>query len=84
MAIGYGTDGADILAITEAGFIDQTSDQTRVYYIGGAAATPVIVTPTANKDLVLRVTGANVASGNTANTLSVRVWYSVVDVAAFT
>lgn len=84
LAIGYGGDNADILAITEAGFLDQATDQARIYYLGGAAATPVIVTPTANQPVVLRATSADLTGGNAANTVSIRVWFSTCDMVAFT
>ena len=84
LAIGYGGDGPDIAAITEAGFLDQATDQVRIYSIGAAAATPDIITPSANAAVVLRATTADMTGGNAANTLSVRVYYSVVDTVAFT
>ena len=84
LAIGYGSDGADIVAITEAGFLDTVADDGRIYYLGGAVATPTIVIPTANVGVVLRSTVADMTGGNAANTLSVRVYYSVIDTAAFT
>jgi len=81
LAVGYGADGADIAAITEAGFVDQATDQARLYNLGG---TPAISTPVANQTVVLRSTVADLTGGNAANTLSVRTWYSVVDMVAFT
>ena len=80
IAVGYGSDGADIAAVTEAGFLDQATDQIRFYNLGGA---PEISTPVANVPVVLRSTVAEMTGGNAANTLSVRVYYSVVDTIAF-
>ena len=84
LAVGYGGDGADIAAITEAGFLDTATDAGRWYQIGAAAATPAIITPVANQTVVMRATVADMTGGNAANTLSVRVYYSVVDYVAFT
>lgn len=81
--INYGGDAADIVDITEAGFLDQATDQARMYYLGGAAATPVIIAPVANVAVVLRAATADMTGGNAANTLSIRVYYSVVDTIAF-
>lgn len=84
LAVGYGGDGADIAALTEAGFLDTVTDAGRWYQIGAVAATPDIITPVANQTVVLRATSADMTGGNAANTLSVRVYYSVVDTVAFT
>lgn len=84
LAIGYGSDGADIAVITEAGWLDTVADAGRWYQIGAVAATPDIITPVANTAVVMRSTSADMTGGNAANTLSVRVYYSVVDTVAFT
>ena len=82
-AIGYSSDGANLAVITAAGFLDQATDQLRYYQFGGTAAAPVITTPVTNAGVVLRSTVADMTGGNAANTLSVRVYYSVVDTVAF-
>ena len=83
-SIGYASDGANIAVVTEAGFLDTVADAGRWYQIGGAAATPAIITPVANAAIVIRKATADMTGGNAANTLSVRVYYSVVDTVAFT
>ena len=84
LQINYASDGADIAQITEAGWLDTVADAGRWYLIGGAAATPDIITPVANAAVVIRAATADMTGGNAANTLSVRVYYSVVDAVAFT
>jgi len=83
LAIGYGSDGADIFAITEAGFLDQATDQARYYVLGGAVASPAIITPTANVGVVLRATTADLTGGNAANSLSIVLSYSIHEAAPF-
>lgn len=83
-SIGYASDGVDVAVITEAGFLDTVADAGRWYLMGGAAATPAILTPVANAAIVIRKATADMTGGNAANTLSIRVYYSVVDTVAFT
>lgn len=78
LAAGYGGDNADVVGLTEVGFVDQATDQARIEQPTG------VLTPTANQPIVLRATVADLTGGNAANTFSVRVTYHVVDVAAFT
>jgi len=84
LQINYASDGADIAQLTEAGWLDTVANAGRWYQLGGATATPNITVPVANVGVVMRSTGADMTGGNANNTLSVRVYYSVVDVAAFT
>ena len=84
LQINYASDGADIAQLTEAGWLDTVANAGRWYQLGGATATPDITVPVANVGVVMRSTGADMTGGNANNTLSVRVYYSVVDVAAFT
>jgi len=84
ITINYASDGATIATLTEAGWLDTATDAGRFYLIGGAAATPDIITPVANAAVVIRAATADMTGGNAANTLSVRVWHSTVDTAAFT
>lgn len=79
LAIGYGGDNADVQAITEAGFLDQTADQQRIYHPNSSN-----LVPTANQPIVLRSTVADLTGGNAANTLSIRVFHSTVSTIAFT
>lgn len=84
--------GADASAgfnIEANSFIDAGADAARFYpiaydYVGGAA---LVVTPTANVAVVLDNDGAeftSVGNDTSTNTLSVRVYYHIVDVVAFT
>jgi len=72
--------GADIAALIETvGFLDQATDQAR--YHAPAAGTQ---TPVANSAVRLINSGASeFTGGNAANTLSVRVLYTIVDMAPF-
>ncbi len=77
LAIGYGSDNADIAAITDAAFLDQATDQARVY------GPTLPLTPTSNVPVVLRATVADLTGGNAANTVSIFISYRVVPAAAF-
>lgn len=71
--------GADCLVIETTGFLDQTSDQFRFQSMAEAVFTPV-----AAEALQLFNNGdGEFGSGNAANTLSVRVYYVIVPMAAF-
>lgn len=83
-SIGYASDGVNIAVVTEAGLLDTVADSGRWYQIGAAVATPNIITPVANAAVVIRKATADMTGGNAANTLSIRVYYSVVDFVAFT
>ncbi len=84
--------GADASAgfnIEANGFIDAVADLAQFFphahdYVAG---TPVVVTPVANVAVQLDNDGAEfttVANDTSTNTLSIRVYYHIVDVAAFT
>jgi hypothetical protein len=77
MKVEYAS-GADIIDITEAGFLDQATDQFRTYLPAVGAFTPV-----ANSAVRLANETAEFTGGNAANTLSIRVFYRVVPMAAF-
>ena len=75
--------GADIMVVESTGFLDQATDQARVASANYPEATPF--TPIAASLVRLFNPGAaELGGGNAANTLSVRVYYHVVDMAAFT
>jgi len=70
--------GADIIDVVEAGFLDQATDQFRSHVPAVGAFTPV-----ANSAVRLANEVAEFTGGNAANTLSIRVYYRVVPMAAF-
>ncbi len=76
-ALRYTNGSGTILASCEAtGFIDQTSDQTRIVYPYRAASGVSDVTPTANAVVVLHMLTSEVITGNSP--LIVRVGYRIL------
>ena len=90
-AAGAYTETIDNLVVEYSGGTDATGAIETTGWIDAAAVSPVIyfpvttvVVPVANEALRLFNTGdGEFGGGNAANTLSVRVWYSVVDTVAF-
>lgn len=70
--------GADITAAIEAGVMVAADVSVRTY---GVLDTEVIPEP--NVGINLFNTGSQWTGGNAANTISCRIWYSVVDTVAF-
>ena len=70
--------GADITGAIEAGVMVAADISVRTY---GVLDTEL--TPETNVAVNLFNTGSNWTGGNAANTLSVRVWYSIADTVAF-
>jgi UDP-3-O-[3-hydroxymyristoyl] glucosamine N-acyltransferase len=70
--------GTDITAAIESGALVANSVNLAKY---GVLDTELL--PVANEAIHLFNTGANWGGGDTANTMSVRTWYSVVDTVAF-
>lgn len=71
-------DGTDILVTTVAGYLDSGSDLGR--HQAPAVAAAALVANSAVR--LFKVTG-ELGGGNAANSWSVRIWYSIVDMAAF-
>jgi hypothetical protein len=71
-------DGTDILTVTVAGFLDEVAATGRHQAPAVAVASLV-----ANSAVRLLKATAEFGGGNAANSLSIRTWYSVVDMAAF-
>ena len=79
MVLEY-ADGVDITGDIDAtGFLTTADVQVRTYGVLDTVVVPDV-------DAVVRLlnTGTDYTGGNAANTLSVRVWYSVVPTVAFT
>lgn len=77
LAIRYTNGSGTVLATCETtGFLDQTSDQTRVANAYRAASGASDITPTANAALVLHMLTGEIATGNSP--LYVRVFYHVL------
>lgn len=72
--------GGDIVTIETTGFLDQTTDQDRLIVPTYTA----LFTPVANEAIQIKNSGdGELGGGNAANTLSIRVKYHIVDMAAF-
>ena len=71
--------GADLSGAIEGTALIANSVNVRDY---GALATEII--PETNVAVNLFNTGTNWTGGNAANTMSLRIWYSVHDTVAFT
>mgnify|MGYP001617054901 CR=1 FL=1 len=89
---GVYTETADNLVVEYSGGTDASGAIETTGWIDAASVNPIlyhpittVVVPVANEALRLFNTGdGEFGGGNAANTLSVRVWYSVVDTVAFT
>ena len=80
-AIEY-SNGNDILVVEATGWIDQTSVNLRLKRPDYTTAEFI---PTVNQAVQVKNNGAGeIDGGHSNNSLSWRVWYSVVDTAAFT
>lgn len=78
IAIEY-SGGTDLLVVETTAFIDQTTDQFRFQSMAEAVYTPV-----ANEAIrALNNGDGEFGSGNAANTLSIRCYYHVIPMAAF-
>ena len=82
-ALEYASDGTDILTIDGSGFFDQAGDQRRTFTPGTLGDAIAGQTPTINSAVRLFKTVAELGGGAAARTLSVRVYYHIVDTAAF-
>lgn len=80
IAVEY-ADGLDILTVETTAFIDGTGVRPRYK----TPASNSLNTPTANSAVRLfNNGGSEFGGGNSANTFSVRIWYSIVPTVAFT
>ncbi len=78
MAVEYAS-GADIFTVETVGFMDQATDQARVQ-----SGPTTLFTPVANSAVRIVNSGASeFTGGNAANTLSIRVHYHLIQMAAF-
>lgn len=70
--------GTDLMTVETTGFLDQATAQTRTQAMAEA-----VVTPTSNEAIQITNADDEIAGGNTDRTLSVRAWYRIAPVAAF-
>ena len=75
LRVSYAGD-TDIMTLTEAGFLDQATDQQRVQ------APAAVYTPVTNAAIVLRAVTADLTGGNAANSLTLISHYRVVKIGA--